>query len=185
LTRSALAEELWSLLNEKPQTKRDVVHVLIQIRKVIEHDGKPAKYEVLEFFCDWVAHPKPELEHLEPCDCSTSNCRLFTTSPKVWMDPKGVVHEILSLDLLRQGMLAFLGAAENDLPTRWAEDDSTSVKLGKTSGYPPPTVPALRAQRNGPHGTFPSSAGYCIRARPSAWEVTGLLSENAQSRTGL
>ncbi len=51
-----------------------------------------------------------------------------------------------------------------------------SVKLGKTSGYPPPTVPALRAQRNGPHGTFPSSAGYCIRARPSAWEVTGLLS---------
>ena len=84
MTRSALAEELWSLLNEKPQTKRDVVHVLIQIRKVIEHDGKPAKYEVLEFFCDWVAHPKPELEHLEPCDCSTSNCRLFTTSPKVW-----------------------------------------------------------------------------------------------------
>jgi len=34
------------------------------------------------------------------------------------------------------------------------------VKLGKTSGYPPPTVPALRAQRNGPHGAFPSSAGH-------------------------
>jgi len=58
LTRSALAEELWSLLNEEPQAKRDVVHVLIQIRKVLEHDGKPAKYEVLKFFCDWVAHPK-------------------------------------------------------------------------------------------------------------------------------
>ena len=61
-----------------------------------------------------------------------------------------------------------------------------SAKLGRTSGYPPPTVQALRAQRNGRHGAFPSSAGYCIRARPSAWEVTGLrASENAQSRTGL
>jgi hypothetical protein len=57
-----------------------------------------------------------------------------------------------------------------------------SEKLGKTSGYPPPTVQALRAQRNGRHGAFPSSAGYCIRARPSAWELTGLLSETVQLR---
>ena len=32
-------------------------------------------------------------------------------------------HKILSLDLLRQELLAFLGLAEKDLPTRWAKDD--------------------------------------------------------------
>jgi hypothetical protein len=33
MTRSAIAEELWSLLNEEPQKKQDVVHVLIQNQK--------------------------------------------------------------------------------------------------------------------------------------------------------
>jgi hypothetical protein len=125
MTRSAIAEELWSLLNEEPQKKQDVVHVLIQIRKVLEHDGKPARYEGLKFFCDWVAHPKlagtgaREVlrmldQHLPP----------FCGNPES-VDPQGVVHKILSFDLFRQELLAFLRAAENDLPTRWAEDDFT------------------------------------------------------------
>jgi len=31
MTRSAIAEELWSLLNEEPQKKQDVVHVHLRL----------------------------------------------------------------------------------------------------------------------------------------------------------
>ena len=118
MTRSALAEELWSLLNEEPQTKRDVVHVLIQIRKVLEHDGKPAQYEVLKVFCDWVAHPKlAGTGARRVLRLRDEQLPTFYGKPE-GVDPKGVVHKILSLDLLRQELLAFLAAPENDLPTR-------------------------------------------------------------------
>jgi hypothetical protein len=123
MTRSAIAEELWSLLNEEPQKKQDVVHVLIQIRKVLEHDGKPAKFEGLKFFCDWVAHPKlagtGAREVLRMLDQQLPT--LYGNPEDV--DPQGVVHTILSFDLLRRELSAFLSAAENDFPTRWVEDD--------------------------------------------------------------
>ncbi|HXM97186.1 MAG TPA: hypothetical protein VN982_01790 [Candidatus Dormibacteraeota bacterium] len=125
MTRSAIAEELWSLLNGEPQKKGDVVHVLVQIRNVLEQDGKPAKYAVLKFFCDWVAHPK-----LTGAGARTV-LRMFDEQLPTFfgkpenVDPQGVVSKILSLDLLRHELLAFFRAKENDLPTRWAEDEFT------------------------------------------------------------
>jgi len=125
VTRSAIAEELWSLLNQEPQKKGDVVHVLVQIRKVLEHDGKPAKYKILIFFCDWIAHPNlagpGAREVLQMLD---EQLPTFYGKPEA-VDPIGVVHKILSFDLLRQELLEFFRADENDLPTRWAEDDFT------------------------------------------------------------
>lgn len=125
MTRNAIAEELWPLLNDEPKSKRDVVHVLIQIRKMLEHDGNPPKFAVLKFFCDWVAHPKlagtGARELLRIID---EQLPTFYGKPEDW-DPKGVVSEILSFDLLRRELLAFLRAETNDLPTRWAEDDFT------------------------------------------------------------
>ena len=37
ITRNAIAEELWPILNEEPQGKLAVVGVLIQVRKMLEH----------------------------------------------------------------------------------------------------------------------------------------------------
>ena len=102
-----------------------MVHVLVQIRKVLEHDGKPAEYDVLKFFCDWIAHPKlagPGARGvLRMLD---EQLPTFYGNPAD-VDPKVVVFKILSFDLLREELLAFLRSPENDLPTRWAEDDFT------------------------------------------------------------
>jgi hypothetical protein len=124
MTRSAIAEELWPLLNGEPQKKQDVVFVLIQIRKLLEYDGKPAQYKTLKFFCDWVAHPKlagtGAKDLLRVLD---NELPTFDRRNSLGWDPKGVVHKILSFDLLRNELLAFLHA--EDLPTRWAEDEFT------------------------------------------------------------
>ena len=126
MTRNAIAEELFPILNEEPQGKHHVVHVLIQIRKMLEHDGNPAQYLGLKFFCDWVAHPKlagtgaRELLRQLDGELPTFDPR----NPEGW-DPRGVVSKILSLDLLRHELWAFLRAPDNDLPTRWVEDEFT------------------------------------------------------------
>lgn len=123
MTRDAIADELFPRLNEEPQDKASVVHTFIQIRKMLEHDKKPSDFWVLNFFCDWVAHPKlagtGARKVLKMLD---ERLPSFQKKPEEW-DPDGMVHNVLSLHLLRQNLLEFLKA--NDLPTRWAEDDFT------------------------------------------------------------
>lgn len=123
MTRDAIADELFPRLNEEPQDKANVVHVFIQIRKMLEHDNKPSKYWTLNFFCDWVAHPKlvgtGAQRLLKMLDDRLPS---FQDKPEKW-DPDGMVHNILSFHLLRRHLVEFLTA--NDLPTRWTEDDFT------------------------------------------------------------
>lgn len=120
MTRDAIAEELLSRLNEEPHDKANVVYIFIQIRKMLEHDNKPSNYWTLNFFCDWVAHPKLSgagaRQVLKMLD---DHLPSFQDKPEKW-DPDGVVHNILSFQLLRQHLGEFLAA--NDLPTRWCDD---------------------------------------------------------------
>jgi hypothetical protein len=58
LSEFAIANELWPILSEEPEGKHRVVRVLIQTRKMVEHDGNPSRHNVLKFFCDWVNHPR-------------------------------------------------------------------------------------------------------------------------------
>jgi hypothetical protein len=123
VTRDAIAEDLFSLLNEEPQSKRDVVHALIQIWKILEHDKRPSNYWTLNFFCDWVVHPKltkAGARHL--LKMLDDRLPSFYGKPENW-DPDGMVHNILSFQLLRRHLGEFLRA--NNLPTRWVEDDFT------------------------------------------------------------
>jgi hypothetical protein len=60
MTRTALADELWPLLNDEPQKKQGAVYVSLQVRNSLKDEGKPAQCQVLRFFCDWVAHLQPQ-----------------------------------------------------------------------------------------------------------------------------
>ena len=120
MTRDAIADELFPRLNEEPTDKASVVHAFIQIRKMLEHDKKPSNYWTLNFFCDWVAHAQltgaGARRVLKMLDDRLPS---FSGKPEKW-DPDGVVHNILSFQLLRNHLGKFLVA--NELPTRWVED---------------------------------------------------------------
>jgi len=123
MTRDAIADELFPRLNDEPQDKANVVHTFVQVRKMLEHDKHPAKYWTLKFFCDWVAHPQlagtGAQKLLKMLDDRLPS---FQDKPEKW-DPDGLVHNILSFQLLRKHLCEFLKA--NDLPTRWTEDEFT------------------------------------------------------------
>lgn len=132
MTRDAIADELFPLLNEEPTTKERVVYVLLKIRKMLEHDKKPADYVMLNFFCDWVAHTELSFAGARKVLAMLDE-RLptFYRKPEQW-DPDGVVHNILSFHLLRQQLSKFLQG--NDLPTRWVEDDFTWIAVVRFYG---------------------------------------------------
>lgn len=144
MTRNAIAEELWPILSAEPQEKLAVVGVLIQIRKMLEHDGNPAQYLGLKFFCDWVAHPKlagtgaRELLRQLDDELPTFDPR----NPEGW-DPRGVVHSILSFDVFRHELWAFLRAPDNDLPTRWVEDEFTWKTVAQFYGQQVQNTPLV------------------------------------------
>jgi hypothetical protein len=48
-----LAEEL----SEPISSERQVVYIMVELRKLIELNGDGANYSALKFHCDWIAHP--------------------------------------------------------------------------------------------------------------------------------
>ena len=38
-------------------SERQVVYIMVQLRKLIELNGDGGQYKALKFHCDWVAHP--------------------------------------------------------------------------------------------------------------------------------
>ena len=54
MTRDAIADELFPLLNEEPTSKERVVYVLLKIRKMLEHDKPTNDYGILNFYCNWI-----------------------------------------------------------------------------------------------------------------------------------
>jgi len=119
MTRNEIAEELFDLMNKPPERKQDVVHALVQIRKILEYDCE--KNTALRFYCDWALHTKLDrsgAKHiLGILDERLGRYRPW--SPES-IDPDGKVSEILSFNLLQRYLLDF--SQRNDLPTVWSED---------------------------------------------------------------
>jgi hypothetical protein len=45
-------------LREPIGSERQVVYIMVELRKLIELNGDGAQYKALKFHCDWVAHPR-------------------------------------------------------------------------------------------------------------------------------
>ena len=121
MTRSEIAEELFELMNKPPERKQDVVHGLVQIRKILEYDGAKNASPSLRFYCDWALHTKLDRSGAKHI-LGTLDERLGRYRP--WspesIDPDGKVAQILSFNLFQISLLHFL--RRNDLPTVWSED---------------------------------------------------------------
>ena len=61
MARHAIVEKLQPLLEKGIETEIEVVYLLVELRKLLEHDNKKDVYPVLHFYCNWVAHTKLSL----------------------------------------------------------------------------------------------------------------------------
>jgi hypothetical protein len=142
MTRDAVLEELLALMNEEPAGKAGVAFILLQIRKVLEHQGKPDGYWTLNFFCDWIAHTRlcgtGALKILKILDDRLMG---FDARSAEIIDSDGMVMSILSFDLLRRELRAFLN--ENRLPTRWTDDDFTWQDVVRLYGQQVRDIPLV------------------------------------------
>lgn len=55
--KTAIVAKLERELREPINSERQVVYIMVEIRKLIELNGDAANYTALKFHCDWVAHP--------------------------------------------------------------------------------------------------------------------------------
>ena len=51
-------EELQRMLQQKKLAKNDVIAFLSQVRNLLESQNLKSKYNVLNLYCNWAAHPK-------------------------------------------------------------------------------------------------------------------------------
>jgi hypothetical protein len=57
MSQIQLLEKLTRKLSSVPQTEEDIVFILSRIRKVLELNEKPERYQILKFYCDLALHP--------------------------------------------------------------------------------------------------------------------------------
>ncbi|HXX17956.1 MAG TPA: hypothetical protein VEJ46_01000 [Candidatus Acidoferrum sp.] len=121
MTRNEIAEELFELMNKPPERKQDVVHALVQIRKILEYDGERDAFSALRFYCDWALHTRLDRRGAKLI-LGILDDRLGRYQPWIpeSIDPDGKVLQILSFNLFQRQLYDFL--RRNDLPTVWAED---------------------------------------------------------------
>ncbi len=58
MARHSIIEKLHSALTQPIETEMQVVYILVEIRKLLEHDGKKELYPAPNFYGNWVVHTK-------------------------------------------------------------------------------------------------------------------------------
>jgi hypothetical protein len=58
MTQPQISAKLSRALSRRPRGEKDVVYILVEIRKLLDHTGNKARYFWLRFFCDWACHIK-------------------------------------------------------------------------------------------------------------------------------
>ena len=57
MARHSIVEKLSRELSQSIETERQVVYLLVEVRKLVELGQDAGRYDTLKFCCDWIAHP--------------------------------------------------------------------------------------------------------------------------------
>ena len=58
MARHSTVDKLHPELQRPIETEMQVVYILVELRKLLEHDGKKYAYPVVNFYGNWVVHTK-------------------------------------------------------------------------------------------------------------------------------
>ena len=108
-------------LKEPPRAEADVVYVFVEIRKLLEREGKgkEAEFATLKFFCDWVMHVKLDRSGARKI-LSLLDAELSASPDPAPIEPDSELYQFVSLDRLREEMTRFY--RDKELPDLWATD---------------------------------------------------------------
>jgi|ERR1035438_7919986 hypothetical protein len=123
MARHSIVEKLHPVLTEPINTEMQVVYILVELRKLLEHDGKKNVYPVLNFYVNWVVHTK-----LSDSPVADRIVRLLDevtyrkANDAVDLKLEDEAFSFFNETLLREQLSAFLESV--GLPTELCTDDT-------------------------------------------------------------
>ena len=95
----------YQLFKEESQ----VVYLLVEIRKILEHDNEK-NFKLLKFFCDWTVHTKKDrsMEGIIKIAMEINN--LVSSVDKITTEQNEIILKFFEMKELRQELLDFLNA---------------------------------------------------------------------------
>lgn len=116
--RDAILKKLTAKLCGAPASEPDVAYTLIEIRKLLERDGKQDQFATLNFFCDWVVHPvlsrRGAQDQISRLDARLNNMDLTDLHD---IGPDLEIYRFISFDGLFDELGRF--CREMNLPNGW------------------------------------------------------------------
>src|SRR5689334_22719679 len=109
MARNSIVDKLHPELQRPIEAEIQVVYILVELRKLLEHDGKKHAYPVLNFYANWVVHTK-----LSASPVADRIVRLFDevmyrkVSQSVDMKLENEAVEVFNETSLREELRAFL-----------------------------------------------------------------------------
>ena len=109
-----IIEKIKAILQKHPYTESQICHLMVLIRKRIEHIPKDEqkKYQILKFFCDWVLHVKIDRSEISKNILKTIR-QCINESEKRLHDldfqekSRNKIREAISIEKLYNEMLLF------------------------------------------------------------------------------
>jgi hypothetical protein len=130
MARHAIIDKLDRELQEPIASERQVVYILVEIRKLMERNNDTDKYFALNFYCDWAMHTKLDrlgagriVERFNKYQelIELTQCTPDGTVPQADLQFLAQLEDTLRLRKFRQQFGEYLKG--NDLPDDIARDD--------------------------------------------------------------
>jgi hypothetical protein len=121
MARHSIVDKLYLELQRPIETEMQVVYILVELRKMLEHDGKKKQYPVLNMYGNWAVHTK--LSGSDIADRIVRLCDQVTyrkINENVDIDIENEFVAFFDESLLRRELQAFL--EEIGLPTEICTD---------------------------------------------------------------
>lgn len=124
MARSEIIEKLSTFLNKNKTFNEEchVVYLLVEIRKILEHDNE-REYKLLKFFCDWTVHTKKDRSMGGIVNIVSEIDRLVSSVDKITTEQNEQILKFLEMKELRRELSQFFPS--RFLPDNLTEDDLT------------------------------------------------------------
>jgi len=110
------------LLKHSPFSEEcEVVYLLVEIRKILEHD-QDSNFKVLKFFCDWSVHTQKDRQMAGIIDIASKIDQLVSTVDKITTEQHEQILKFFEMSELRDELSKFF--TMHSLPLALCEGDS-------------------------------------------------------------
>jgi len=127
MAREVIIEKLTNELQVEITTERQVVYILVEIRKYLEREKLKDQYKALNFFCSWAVHARLKGEGGQRIlrrfdDLHEQLLAHDLDFEKLPQEFRNEIGRTMNLSKFHDDLLGFLSREDVDLPTAWVSD---------------------------------------------------------------